>query len=99
MKIAVLTGLFALAALSACSTSKTPEHAIDNPAPAACQAETTQQLVGATDMSDERIKNVTGAGIVRRVGPNQAMTLDYRLDRVTVLIDPTSKRIIRASCG
>ena len=33
------------------------------------------------------------------VAPNQPVTMDYRENRVTVTIDPSSKKILNASCG
>ncbi|WP_369124997.1 I78 family peptidase inhibitor [Pseudomonas sp. AB12(2023)] len=50
-------------------------------------------------MTEAQIKQKTKAQIVRMVEPGQAVTMDYREERVTVTVDPTSKKIIQASCG
>lgn len=64
-----------------------------------CIAEQAATLVGQAKLSDEQIKAISAAEIVRRVGPNQPVTMDYRENRVTVLIDPETQVIGQASCG
>lgn len=64
-----------------------------------CVAEEAKKLVGQIASSDESLQAKTHAKIVRRVAPDQAMTMDYRSDRLTVVVAPSSNRIISASCG
>ena len=64
-----------------------------------CLPEEAQKLVGKTGLSDTQIKQLTKSETVRRVEPGQAVTMDYRDDRVTVSIDPVSNKITHASCG
>ena len=64
-----------------------------------CLAEQAQQLIGQKLMSEDKIKAQTQAEIVRVVGPNQPVTLDYRDNRVTLLVNPATQVIERASCG
>lgn len=64
-----------------------------------CVADEAQKLVGQSGLSDDQIKQKTKSEIVRRVGPNQPVTMDYRENRITVTIDPQSKKIISANCG
>lgn len=66
---------------------------------AKCIADEAQKLVGQSELSDDQIKQKTKSEIVRRVGPNQPVTMDYRENRITVTIDPQSKKIISANCG
>lgn len=66
---------------------------------AKCVAVEAQKLVGQPLMSEEKIKQRTQAALVRVVGPNQPVTQDYRVNRVTVTVDPQSKLITHASCG
>ena len=66
---------------------------------AKCDADEAAQLVGQSSLSEQQIKDKTKAGSVRQLGPNQPMTMDYREDRVTVIIEPTSKKIVKANCG
>ncbi|MCO8059150.1 I78 family peptidase inhibitor [Acinetobacter towneri] len=64
-----------------------------------CVAEEATKLVGQTGLSEAAIKAKTNAEIVRMVAPGQPVTLDYRLERVTVVTDPQTKIIVQASCG
>ena len=64
-----------------------------------CIADQATALVGQSNLTEEQIKQKTKAQIVRMVEPGQAVTMDYREERVTVTVDPASKKIIQASCG
>ncbi|MFG0587628.1 DUF333 domain-containing protein [Acinetobacter sp. YQ_14] len=64
-----------------------------------CVADEAKKLIGQSGLSEEQIKQKTKSEIVRSVGPNQAVTMDYRENRVTVTIDPQSKKITNATCG
>ena len=64
-----------------------------------CLADEAQKLIGQSGLSEEQIKQKTKAEIVRSVGPNQPVTMDYRENRVTVTVDPQTKKISNASCG
>ncbi|MCD0188116.1 hemolysin [Acinetobacter sp. PW68] len=64
-----------------------------------CVPESAAQLVGKTDLSETQIKALTRAEIVRMVAPGQPVTMDYRMNRVTVVVDPKTKIILQASCG
>ncbi|EXR04525.1 peptidase inhibitor I78 family protein [Acinetobacter baumannii 1262761-97] len=64
-----------------------------------CVSEEAQKLVGLSGLTDDQIKQKTKSEIVRKVAPGQPMTMDYRSNRVTVTIDPTSKKITQATCG
>lgn len=63
-----------------------------------CVEDAVQNLVGQS-LSEAEIKEITKATTVRMMKPGQPMTMDYRADRVTVTIDPTTKKISHASCG
>ena len=64
-----------------------------------CLADEAQKLVGQTGLTEAQIKEKTKSEIVRSIGPNQPVTMDYRENRVTVTIDPKSKKITNATCG
>ena len=64
-----------------------------------CVPESAAQLVGKTGLTETQIKALTRAEIVRMVTPGQPVTMDYRMNRVTVVVDPKTKIIIQASCG
>ncbi|MCJ8162906.1 hypothetical protein [Acinetobacter zhairhuonensis] len=42
---------------------------------------------------------ITKAKIVRQVTSGQAATMDFRTERITVTIDPTTQAITQANCG
>ena len=64
-----------------------------------CLADEARKLIGQSGLSEEQIKQKTKSEIVRSVGPNQPVTMDYRENRVTVTIDPQTKKISNANCG
>lgn len=64
-----------------------------------CIPESAETLIGKSKLSDQDIQQISHAQIVRRVQPGQAVTMDFREDRITVMIDPISNKITQASCG
>ena len=78
---------------------KVEEWALFRQSQAQCVAEEVTKLVGQTGLTDEQIKQSTKAQVIRRVAPNQPVTMDYREDRVTVTIEPVTKIITQANCG
>ncbi len=103
MRRALLVGslVLSVALLTGCSTSTNASGAAASP-PAAgqCNADAVQWAVGQdnTEEVGRRIWRESGAGLIRPIGPNQAVTMDYRADRVNVTIDKDN-RITRVSCG
>lgn len=94
-------GIMALT-VSACSSLQTNATTQDQTAQntqTTCIAERATQLIGQNDMSEAKIKQLTLASIVRKVAPNQGVTMDYRIERVTVTVDPATKKITQATCG
>ncbi|MCQ4965377.1 I78 family peptidase inhibitor, partial [Bifidobacterium pseudocatenulatum] len=64
-----------------------------------CLAEEAKVLVGQTGLTDAQIKQKTQSEIIRRIAPGQPVTMDYRANRITVTIDPVTKKITQANCG
>ncbi len=64
-----------------------------------CLADEAQKLIGQSGLSEDQIKQKTKSEIVRSIGPNQPVTMDYRENRVTVTVNPKSKKITNATCG
>lgn len=96
LKYLSLAGLMALTA--ACAQITPPVGNI--PAqPSKCVAEAAASLIGSHGLDNAQIMQRTGASEVRRLHPNSPATMDYRETRITVVNDPLSKKIIRASCG
>ena len=83
----------ALTTLTACSS--TPSKDV-TPAKIGMANPASQYCV---EQGGQQIKQKTKSEIVRSVGPNQPVTMDYRENRVTVMIDPQSKKILSANCG
>lgn len=65
----------------------------------ACLPEQASSLVGKKGLSEQQIQQMTKAKTVRLVNPNQPVTMDYRIDRVTVTVDPITQIITQANCG
>lgn len=92
------------------AVSETPTPATpagSTPAPAApdmaatCNAEAAQSFVGmqASELNVAEAKTAAGAkGDVRVIAPGQAVTMDYRGDRLNVEVDDGNV-ITRISCG
>ncbi|SDB74258.1 Peptidase inhibitor I78 family protein [Agrobacterium fabrum] len=88
----ILVFLSTVPALVACSAgSEVPSGRCD---PVAARA-----LVGEPKPTDEQAKRRTGATLVRQIVPGEPVTHDYRDNRVTVETDPTSGRVVGATCG
>ena len=99
-KIVFLAGISL--AVSACTSAPSQNSTMSPSTPSTttlCIADQATLLIGQNDLSEAKIKSLTKASHVRKVGPNQPVTMDYREDRVTVVVDPTTKKIIQASCG
>jgi hypothetical protein len=88
----ILVFLSTVPALVACSAgSQVPTGRCD---PVAARA-----LVGKPKPTDKEARQGTGAVIVRHIAPGQPVTHDYRDNRVTLETDPTSGRVVGATCG
>ena len=83
----------ALMMLGACVVETQPAQ------PSLCRPADAAKLVGQINPSEQIIRAVSGAEIVRILGPNQPMTLDFRAERVTIIRDPVIGRVLRATCG
>jgi uncharacterized lipoprotein YajG len=90
-----IASMAALAMLAGCTTQGEvrPEP---SPAPVgtdACGASKVASYIGAprTDEVIAKIKSASGAQALRVVGPNDAMTMDFREDRLTVSTDENGR--------
>ena len=66
----------------------------------ACSSNGLDRFVGqpASPESEAQLKAASGAKVVRMVGPDMAVTMDFRPDRLTVRYD-ANRLIISAACG
>ena len=65
-----------------------------------CNADPVQYAVGQqyTPELGEKVKEISGSSVVRTLAPGQVVTMEFRLDRVSIHID--DKGIItRVTCG
>jgi hypothetical protein len=95
------------AALAACSSqphSKDELSSLDLPLapqePGECNANGAQFGVGydySTALA-EQVRQASGAAIVRSIGPGQAVTMDYRSNRLNLEFD-AGGRVLRVRCG
>ena len=99
--------IFAIAApvllpvlLSACASGPKDAPVPDGPALMECDAAPAQAFVGKLSNPDRNaeIQRLTGARSLRWLGPNMAMTMDYRTDRVNVFYDAEGF-VTQISCG
>jgi hypothetical protein len=102
-----LIWLTALVPVAACSTTPAPaplesppsELSADQPA-GSCTSNGLERFVGqsATAETEAQLKAASGATLVRMVGPDMSVTMDFRPDRLTVRYD-ANRRILSAACG
>lgn len=88
MSVLAVTGL-----LTACSTT-----AREAPAASMCRSDAAAMLTGHAAPDDAQVKQRTGAELVRRIAPGDAVTHDFRENRITLAIDPAGK-VVQAVCG
>ena len=93
-----MIALLALGALAACvgTTDEVPHHG----AVGECSADAAQGLVGragTAELAAEALR-LTGLRTVRWIWPGQAVTMDYRADRLDISLDAEGK-VARISCG
>lgn len=93
----LLALLSATALLAACATSK-PEASAD--APAVCKAEAADAYIGKAGdaVAVEAVRKATGSTLVRALKPGEAATMDYRVERVNVMLDAAGN-IEKITCG
>lgn len=93
MRPAIL--LFTLLA-AACA----PVESMPAPTRGTCDASGGQRLVGQPFRGGigERARRLTGSKMVRVIRPGQAVTMDYRVERVNVSIDDRG-RVESIRCG
>jgi hypothetical protein len=92
-----------LAMTSACMTPATGKEPLPVQGEATgqlCDASSAQELVGqaATSELGARALQLTGARTIRWIRPGQAVTMDYRADRLNISIDDRN-RVERVTCG
>ena len=97
MSLRPLFMLIAVLSLAACASQPATDAVASG---GTCNAEPAQSHVGkpASDANIEAAFKASGAKTMRSIKPGQAVTMDYREDRVNVYQD-ASGNIERISCG
>lgn len=82
-------------AVAACTTVPAPPPLADG-----CNADAIKQYVGqpASPETVDAARKAAGAELARVLRPGQPATMDYRADRINILLDEHD-RIARATCG
>lgn len=75
------------------STSKEWDPSFD------CDPINAKKLVGKTDLTEKQILSTTNARVYRSAYVGEPVTEEFRPDRVTIVIDPKTKRIVASMCG
>lgn len=97
----ITTTAAALLLISACATVPPPSEPMPiPPSNATCDAAAARPLVGRTATSElgAEALRLTGARGLRWIQPGQAVTMDYRPDRLNVSLD-SMNRVVEFSCG
>lgn len=99
MKVMVttLTMVSGLFAASSTAAQKVPITA-GPPATGVCRPDAAAKLVGHAAPDDAQVQQRTGADLVRRIAPGDAVTHDLRENRITLVVD-SSEKVVQASCG
>lgn len=75
------------------STSKEWDPSFD------CDPVKAKKLVGKTDLTEKQILSTTNARVYRSAYIGEPVTEEFRPDRVTIVINPKTKRIVASMCG
>ncbi len=99
MKLALIAALLLGPTLAEKTGTSRPALATP-PAMEGCDVSDVKELVGQpyTEALATRAKDMTGAAVVRTVRPGEAVTMDFRDDRLTLELDAAGK-IVSARCG
>jgi hypothetical protein len=99
MKIALIAALLLGPTLAEKTGTSRPALATP-PAMEGCDVSDMKELVGQlyTEALAARARDMTGATLVRTVRPGEAVTMDFRDDRLTLELDAAG-RVVSARCG
>lgn len=97
----VLSCVPLLAVLSCAACASTPSDPTEGSgSPGECRAEPAQQYIGrkAETQVVDAAKRASTSQQVRVIGPDDAVTLDYRPDRLNIRVD-ADRTIVAITCG
>ena len=98
-----LIAILLFPALAACSSIASMQPAEAGPAKVGdgrCDAAPVAWAVGrkAEQQVMKQVWQQSGAGLIRPIAPDQAVTMDFRADRINVYLD-AGNTITRLACG
>ena len=95
----ILLTTLILAPLAACQIAQSDATAM-GPAPGTCDNAALDRFTGrpASTELGARMLKASGARVIRWVPKGGVITMEFRADRVTVMLDSNNK-VERASCG
>lgn len=64
-----------------------------------CDPIKVKNLIGKTGLTEKQVLSMTNARTYRSAYLGEAVTEDFRPDRVTIVIEPKTKRIMTSACG
>nr|WP_174505649.1 hypothetical protein [Acinetobacter sp. Marseille-Q1620] len=64
-----------------------------------CDPVKAKKLIGKTGLTEKQVLSMTNSRIFRSVYIGEPVTEELRPDRVTIDIDPKTKRIVASTCG
>lgn len=99
MRVLSCVPLLAVLSCTACASTPSDQTAGAG-SPGECRAEPAQQYVGrkADTQIVEAAKSASTSQQVRVIGPDDAVTLDYRPDRLNLRVD-ADRTIVAITCG
>lgn len=100
MKPVILTAALIPLTLAACASRQASEPSLPSEPVTACRADKVQSLLGQplTPTLTKQAQERATARTVRVIRPGQAVTMDYRTDRLNIELDSTD-RITALRCG
>lgn len=75
------------------STSKEWDPSFD------CDPVKAKNLIGKTDLAEKQVLSITNARVYRSAYVGEPVTEELRPDRVTIVLDPKTKKIVASMCG
>jgi hypothetical protein len=93
--LAAISGLLAACTTTTAQVASAPQG---DAVARACRPDAAAELVGQAALDDAPIQQRTGAELIRRIAPGDAVTHDFRENRVTLAIDSAGK-VVLATCG
>ncbi|MCL1634524.1 I78 family peptidase inhibitor [Luteimonas sp. SX5] len=99
MRFAAISSLLAVA-LTSCSSVMPADGGPQVAGDGSCHADRVAWAVGKPGDEDtiKRVWKESGAGLLRPIGPGEAVTRDFRADRINVYLD-ANNIVTQLNCG